>query len=63
MAQVCGAAGGEQGAQPEGGGHTLLVDVCQHVLLPLGAQDDLSVVVVEVDLLEKYMDMNGLIKS
>jgi hypothetical protein len=60
LAQVCGAAGGEQGAQSEGGGHTLLVDVCQHVLLPLGAQDDLGVVVVEVDLLEK--DIYGLIK-
>jgi len=50
LAQVCGAAGRQQGAQLEGGGHALLVDVGQQVLVLLAAQDDLGVVVIKVDL-------------
>lgn len=48
--QVRGAAGRQQGAEFEGFGDAVLVDVCQHVLIPLAAQDDLGVVVVKVDL-------------
>ena len=51
--QVCGAARRQQGAEFEGFGDAVLVDVCQHVLIPLAAQDDLGVVVVKVDLRRK----------
>lgn len=53
FAQVGGAAGCQQGAQFEGFGDTILVDVCQYVLIPLAAQDDLGVVVVKIDLWRK----------
>lgn len=52
LAQVAGAARRQQGAELEGFGHPLLVDVRQHVVLSLAAEDDLGVVVVEVDLWE-----------
>lgn len=57
--QVAGAARRQQGAQFEGFGHSVLVDVRQHVLFFLAAKDDLGVVVVEVDLWEgkkKWID-------
>ena len=50
FAQVGRAAGRQQGAEFEGFGDAVLVDVCQHVLIPLATQDDLGVVVVKVDL-------------
>lgn len=50
LTQVAGAARRQQGAQVEGFGHSLLVDVRQHVLFFLAAKDDLGVIVVEVDL-------------
>lgn len=48
--QVGGASGCQQGAEFEGFGDTVLVDVCQHVLIALATQDYLGVVVVKVDL-------------
>lgn len=53
LAQVSGAARRQQGAEFEGFGDAVLVDVGQHVLVSLAAEDDLGVVVVEVDLLEQ----------
>lgn len=53
LAQVAGAARRQQGAQFEGLGDSVLVDVCQHVFTSLAAQDDLGVVVVKVDLWRK----------
>lgn len=50
LAQVGGAARCQQGAELEGFGDAVLVDVGQHVLVSLTAEDDLGVVVVEVDL-------------
>lgn len=50
LTQVSGAAGRQQGAEFEGFGHPLLVDVRQHVLIFLATQDDLGVIVVKVDL-------------
>lgn len=50
FAQVGGAAGRQQGAEFKGFGDAVLVDVRQHVLIPLATQDDLGVVVVKVDL-------------
>lgn len=50
LTQVCGAARRQQGVELEGFGDAVLVDVRQHVVLPLTAQDDLGVVVVKVDL-------------
>jgi len=50
LAQVGGAPGRQQGAEFEGFGDAVLVDVRQHVLIPLATQDDLGVVVVKVDL-------------
>lgn len=50
FAQVGGAAGRQQGAEFKGFGDTVLVDVRQHVLIPLATQNDLGVVVVKVDL-------------
>lgn len=52
LTQVAGAARRKQGAQFEGFGHAFLIDVRQHVLFSLAAEDDLGVVVVEVDLWE-----------
>lgn len=51
-AQVRRAAGNEQGAEPQRGGHAVLVDVRQEVFFTLIAQDDLGVIVVEVHLQE-----------
>lgn len=48
--QVSGAARRQQGAELEGFGDPVLVDVGQHVLVSLATKDDLGVVVVEVDL-------------
>lgn len=59
LAQVAGAARRQQGAQLEGFGNSLLIDVGQHVLFSLAAKDDLGVVVVEVDLWEGKR--NGLV--
>lgn len=53
FAQVSGAARRQQGAEFEGFGDTVLVDVGQHVLVSLTAKDDFGVVVVEVDLQKK----------
>lgn len=53
LAQVAGAARRQQGAQFEGLGDSVLVDVGQHVFTSLAAQDDLGVVVVKVDLWRK----------
>ena len=50
LTQVSGATGRQQGAKVEGFGDTVLVDVCQHILIPLGTQDDLGVIVVKVNL-------------
>lgn len=50
FAQVGGAAGRQQRAEFEGFGDTILVDVRQHVLVPLATQDDLGVVMVKVNL-------------
>lgn len=50
FAQVAGAAGRQQGAQLEGFGDAVLIDIREHVLVPLAAQDDLGVVVVKIDL-------------
>lgn len=52
LAQVGGAAGCQQRAELEGLGDAVLVDVGQHVLVLLAAQDDLGVVVVKVHLWE-----------
>lgn len=50
FAQVSGAPRRQQGAEFEGFGDTVLVDVGQHVLVSLTAKDDFGVVMVEVDL-------------
>ena len=48
--QVSRAARCQQVAEFEGFGDTVLIDVCQHVLISLATQDDLGVVMVKVDL-------------
>lgn len=48
--QVSGTASLQQGAKFEGFGDAVLIDVCQHVLIPLATQDDLGVIMVKVDL-------------
>lgn len=50
LTQVSGAARRQQVAEFEGFGNAVLVDVSQHVLILLTAQDDLGVVVVKVHL-------------
>lgn len=50
FAQVSGAPQRQQGAEFEGFGDTVLVDVGQHVFISLTAKDDFGVVMVEVDL-------------
>lgn len=51
--QVGGTAGRQQGAEFEGFGNTILINVCQHVLISLATQDDLGVVVVKIHLYRK----------
>lgn len=48
--QVSGAARRQQGAQFEGFGDSVLIDVRKHVLIPLATQNDLCVVVIKIDL-------------
>lgn len=48
--QICWTARCQQGAEFEGFGDTILVDICQYVLISLATKDDLGVVVVKVDL-------------
>lgn len=53
LAQVVGAARRQQGAELECFRDSFLVDVRQHVLIPLAAQDDLGVIMVKVNLWRK----------
>lgn len=48
--QVSGTSRRQQGAEFEGFGDAVLIDVGQHVLIPLATQDNLGVVVIKVDL-------------
>lgn len=50
LPQVSRAAGLQQGAELEGFGDAVLVNVRQHVLICLATQDDLGVIVVKVHL-------------
>lgn len=50
LPQVSRAARLQQGAEFEGFGDAVFVNVCQHILLPLATQDDLGVIVVKVNL-------------